>query len=62
MDSVLEALAESGKIGKAISEGYSKLNTTMQNKFQKKLGGSFGEDVDAVSVSEPDKMGSPLPV
>ena len=60
MDAVLEALAESGKSGKAISEAYSKLNTTMQEKLQKKLSSSFGEDVDAVSISESDKMGSPV--
>merc|ERR1712179_283333 len=48
MATVLDALAESGKKGgKEARDKYSKMNTTMQHKLQKKLHSAYGEDVDA---------------
>ena len=53
MATVLDALAESGKKGgKEARDKYSKMNTTMQHKLQKKLHSAYGEDVEAVSNSD----------
>merc|ERR1711909_43104 len=55
MATVLDALAESGKKGgKLARDKYSKMNTTMQHKLQKKLHSAYGEDVDAKPPPCPD--------
>ena len=50
MDAVLEALSESGKKGEKFSQGFPKVNATLQNTIKTAIHSVYGDDLDAVSI------------
>ena len=50
MDAVLEGLSKSGKKGEKFSQGFPKVNATLQNTIKTAIHSVYGDDLDAVSI------------
>ena len=50
MDAVLKGLSKSGKKGKKFSQGFPKVNATLQNTIKTEIHSVYGNDLDAVSI------------